>query len=86
MTPKDNQDDTDQQNEEADGDGYSKNRLAASDPVDDKRPDEVELLLDLKRPEVVDIEMREDEILIVPENEVRGVGEVVILPAVPDEV
>ena len=66
MPPKDNQDDTDEQNDEANGDGYSKNRPTVPDPVDEKRPDEVELLLDLKGPEVVDIEMREDELLIVP--------------------
>lgn len=55
--------------------------LEALDSIDEKRPDEIELLLDLERPEVVDVERVQIERADGPEGEVGGVGQIVDRPA-----
>jgi len=55
------------------------------DAVDDKRPDEVELLLDLKGPEVVDVKGAKDEGVGVPESQICDVRQVEVLPPRPNE-
>jgi hypothetical protein len=79
------QDDTNEEYSEASDQGDANDSLWTLRPEHEKRPDEVELLFDLKRPEVVDVEVGKDECVIVPDREIRGVGEVEVLPARPDE-
>ena len=52
------QTDTDEKNDNATDDGETYEALEISDAVDDEWPDQIELLLDLKRPEVGNVEMR----------------------------
>ena len=52
---------------------------------DQDGPEEVELLFNLKRPEMLDVERVQIEGTGFPESQVGGVGEVQILPARPDE-
>jgi hypothetical protein len=55
--------------------------LEAFDAIDEERPDEVELLLYLKGPEVIDVDVVQDKRSKAPQNEVCGVGEKEVLPA-----
>jgi hypothetical protein len=75
------------ENSEAGDQGQADKALGAPNAIDEKWPDEIELLFDLKRPKVVDVEVVKDErVPPVTEGEICGVGKEKVLPARPDKV
>jgi hypothetical protein len=75
------EDDADDEDDEAGKEGDADEGLGAPDAEDEEGPEEVELLFDLKGPEVVDVEVRQDKWLGAKNCEICSVGKEVILPA-----
>ncbi len=78
--------DTDEKSCDAGDDGEADQTPERASAVDDEGPDEVELLFDLQRPEMIDTDCLQYERAARPEGEVGRVGQKEILPAVPYEV
>ena len=82
---KDDQDDAQSKDGSAGDEADANERPEFAHAIDDERPDEIELLFYLERPEVARVEEAEVEWDIsCPKDEIGGVGEEVVLPAVPD--
>ena len=69
------------------GEGDDDELAHGAEAVHDEGPDKVELLFDIERPKVGDVEVRREQgDLPAPKSEIGSVGDFVILPAVPLEV
>lgn|ERR1700722_8303044 len=78
---KGNEDNPDRENRKARSERDADEALGALDSEHEEGPDKVELLFDLKRPEVVNVEVAQVKRLVAPNCQICRVGEEVVLPA-----